>query len=475
LSIGRSLWISLSSARPAPSSCSILLSEQPGGDVGDADVTTPPAKRSLLRGILHTLATIALGQGAQILTGIVTARVFGPGGKGIISYAGVFVSFAIASVEGIRNAIAFQVGDESLSLRAIWRAALYVLAVAAPLGSLLFLVLWLNDRSQIAFLFVAIVFPFAAFLQTVNILYLVRNAIERINVQNSVTVGAGSSLATLFAVLVFHVSIPVVLWIWVGGFVIASIWALSGVPSLLQPLPHLAVTRPLVREQTIFALKGGASAILTVLALRVDILIIGQRLSKTELGVYVTAVSLGELMWTLSRSVTWATTGRIATEPRAAAIALTAKVVRLLLGVQFLAGAVLFVAGPFAINLLYGPRFEGSGLLLQILLPRFIMYSADGIVSYFISVREGRPGIQLGFEAATLVLCAVATYAAIGPYGLTGAATAATVTFVAAFCAKLAYFVHVTKTPWHDVLVLRANDIPLAARERIARAFGLGR
>ncbi len=373
--------------------------------------------------------------------------------------------------------MAFQVGDERLSVRAIWHASLRLLALAAPLGSLLFLGLWLHDRSQLAFLAVAVVFPFAAFLQTVNMLYLVRHAIERINVQNSATVGAGSSLVTLFAVLVLHVSIPVVLAIWVAGFAIAAVWAASGVPGLLRGAPAGtppadAPARPLVREQSIFALKGGASAIVTLLALRADVLVVGQRLSKADLGVYITALALGELMWTLSRSVTWATTGRIATATRVEAIALTAKVVRSLLGVQVLAGIVLVLLGPFAITLLYGARFERSGLLLQILLPRLIVYSADGIISYYISVRAGRPGVQLAFEAATLAFCALGTYLAIGPFGLTGAATAATATFVIAFAAKLAYFVHASGATWRDVLVLRRDDVPASVRAGIARAFG---
>ncbi|GAC1492537.1 MAG: hypothetical protein NVS4B5_01580 [Vulcanimicrobiaceae bacterium] len=368
--------------------------------------------------------------------------------------------------------MAFQVGDERLSLRAIWRTSLAMLAIAAPLGSLFFLVLWLTDRSQIAFLFVALVFPLAAYMQTVNMLYLIRDAIERNNVINSATVGAGSSLFTLVAILIFHISIPIVLSIWVGGFVLAAVWASTGISGLLRGTPDPAPVRPLLREAAIFSFKGGASALVTLLALRVDILIVGQQFGKADLGVYVTAVALGELMWTLSRSVTWATTGRIATEPRAEAVALTAKVVRLLLGVQLVAGLVMGLAGPFAITLLYGTRFERSGLLLQILLPRLIVYSADGIISYFISVRAGRPGVQLAFEIATLVFCSAATYAAIGRYGLIGAASAATLSFVVAFVAKLAYFVRSSGASWRDVLVLRGEDVPLAARTRIARALG---
>ncbi|GAC1309363.1 MAG: hypothetical protein NVSMB19_23070 [Vulcanimicrobiaceae bacterium] len=427
-----------------------------------------------MRAVFHTLATIAVGQGAQILAGIATARAFGPAGKGIISYAGVFVYFAAAATEGLRNALAYRVGHD-VPVRTAWRSALRLLAVLAPLGSLIFVALWIADPTQIAFAFVALVFPFAAFLQTVNMLYLVRHAIERINVQNAYTVGAGSALVTLVAVALFHASVPTVLAIWAAGFVAASVWAACGVARLLGPretAPNAGPDALDAREHIAYAFKGGASAMLTLLALRVDILIIGATLAKSSLGVYTTALAVGELLYTFSRSVTWATTGRIATEPRPAAIALTARVVRLLLGVQALAAIAIFALGPYAIAALYGGRFAGSGLLLQILLPRIVVYSADGVISYFISVREGRPGVQLAFEAGTLVLCATLTYVAIKPYGLTGAAAAATLTFVVAFFAKLAYFVRISGASWRDVLVLRYSDLPDAARLKVNALFG---
>ncbi len=424
--------------------------------------------------MLHTLATIVVGQGAQILAGIATARAFGPAGKGIISYAAVFIYFASAATEGLRNALAYRVGHD-VPIRAAWRSALRLLALLAPLGSLLFVGLWVADPSQIAFAFVAVVFPFAAFLQTVNMLYLLRHAIERINVQNAYTVGAGSALVTLVAVAFFHANVPTVLAIWAAGFVVASLWAAFGVPQLLGTAggsTSVLANALSAREHLVYVVKGGSSAIVTLLALRVDILIIGATLAKSSLGIYTTALAVGELLFALSRSVTWATTGRIATEPRPQGIALTARVVRLLLGVQSLAALGIFALGPYAIALLYGGRFAGSGLLLQILLPRIVVYSADGVISYFISVREGRPGVQLGFEAATLVLCATLTYAAIKPYGLTGAAVAATTTFVIAFFAKLAYFVHVSGSSWRDVLLLRYSDLPIAARLKISALFG---
>ena len=428
------------------------------------------APRSLARSIFHTLVTIAIAQGAQIVAGIATARAFGPAGKGVINYMGVFVGFAIAAADGLRNAIAFQIGNENIDARRVWRSACYLMLAAAPCGVAFFLALFAHDRTQLAFFFVAIAFPFALYLQTVNVLYLVRHAIEKINVQNAWTVGAGSSVVIVVAIVFFHASVAAVLSITFLGYVVAAAWAAFGVPRLLSERGGKTPVSGIAREQSTFALKGGLSAIVTLLALRVDILIVGSSLSKTQLGLYATAVALAELLLALSRSVTWATTGRIATDTREEAIVLTARVIRTIVIGQSIAAAGMAIFGPWAISLFYGNRFAGSAPLLAIVLPRVVFYSADGVLSYFISVRQGRPGVQFAYEVATLACCAASVYLVVGRYGLTGAAFAATITFVIAFLAKLAYFVHVSGRGWRSIVVPTRDDVPERLRAILKRA-----
>jgi O-antigen/teichoic acid export membrane protein len=428
------------------------------------------APRTLGRTILHTLATVVIAQGAQIVAGIATARAFGPAGKGIINYMGIFVGFAIASGDGLRNAIAFQIGNEGIAPNVVWRAARALVFVAGLAGCAVFFAAYAHDRSQPAFAFVALAFPFALYLQTVNVLYLVRHAIEKINVQNAWTVGAGSSIVIVVAVAFFHASVLGVLAITLLGYVAAALWAGLGVPRLLAAAGGRTDRGGIAREQLTFGAKGGLSAIVTLLALRIDILIVGSSLSKAALGLYATAVAVAELLLALSRSVTWATTGRIATDTRADAIALTARVVRSLVIGQTLAALGIGLLGPWAIAFFYGNRFAGSATLLALVLPRVVVYSADGVLAYFISVRQGRPGVQFAFELATLAIGALATYLAVGRYGLAGAALAATITFVLAFFGKLVYFIAVSDVGWRAIVVPRADDLPERVRRFLPRA-----
>ena len=383
----------------------------------------------------------------------------------------MLVLFASAATEGLRGALAFRV-SRGVPIGRAWLATLRSVGPCATLGSLVFLGFWLVRGRAIEFGYAALVFPFAAFLQSVNMLYLVGDAVERINVQNALTIGAGSALATLVAVLVFHASVPVVLTLNFIGYVVASVWAALGSRALLRPAADAEPTaeEPLSeRANLAFVVKGGASAIVTVLAFRVDLLVIGATLPKASLGIYTTALAVGELLYTPSRSITWATTGRIATASTAAGIALATRSLRTLLVVGSVIAVGLAIVGPPAIGFFYGDRFRSAGPLLLIALPRIVLYGADGLIAYFIASRLGRPGAQLAFEVGTLGLCAASTYAGLRADGLRGAALGATVAFALAFLTKLAYFVRAGGVSWRATLVPRYDDVPLAIRATLHR------
>jgi len=427
-----------------------------------------PPRRGIARLILHTLATIGAGAGAQILAGIATARYFGPAGKGVLSYAGVLANFALAAAEGLRNGVIFEAGTQGLPLARVWRTAFALAAAFAPAGMVLFFLLWLHDPAQLAFLFVALAFPFALYVQAINGVYVVRHDIERLNTQNACTFGAGSSLVTLVAIVFLHATLVAALTIWLAGFVASAVVAGLGARSLLRSGDaDAAAPSPTWRAQLVFGLKGGLSASVTLLALRVDLLLVGALLPAATLGVYALAVALGELPWMVSRAVTWSTTPRIGTDEFEAAARLTAKAVRFLFAFMGAAALVVAAGATLFVPLVYGAAFAGATPLLYVLIPRLLAYGSDGVVSYFIAVRAGRPGAQLAFECATFALCGALAFAGIARFGVMGAALGTTVAFVVAVAAKLTYFCRLTGCGAGDVLLARRGDVPEAVAARL--------
>ena len=132
-------------------------------------------KSSLFRKTLHTFATLLFGQGASIAAGIATAHAYGPAGKGVIALAAILAGFAVTTGDGVRQAVAFQVGREKRDARAVWGTALRVVAVTAPLGAAILLLLWRLSPGQPAYLYAALAFPFALYVQCAGVIYLLRD------------------------------------------------------------------------------------------------------------------------------------------------------------------------------------------------------------------------------------------------------------------------------------------------------------
>ncbi len=408
------------------------------------------SSRSLAQKTLHTFATLLFGQGASIAAGIATAHAFGPAGKGVIAFAGVLLTFAFNMAEGIKDAIAYQVGKEQRSLRDVWYASLRLIALVGLVGTAVF---------------------FALYVQTIGIAYILRDHVESINVKNALTIGGGYSLATLLLVLVFHIPVWAVMAVWIAAYVVAAIWSSTGLPGLLaEPTPRPKAAG-LVREQIVFAAKSALSANVTFLALRIDVFIVSALLSPASLGIYTLALASGEVMWQVSRSVIWSSSGRVATYDMDASAALVARIVRSLVAVQLIVGIVLFIAGPWLIAHIYGARFAQSGALLRLLLPGLVLYSADGMLSYFIAVRAGRPALLVGLETITLVVCGTVTFFAVPRFGMAGAAVADSIAYVLAFAVKVAIFTRMGRFSIADVLLPRASDVPEFVALGLRRAF----
>lgn len=411
----------------------------------------------LLRKILHTFATLAFGQGSSIVAGIATAHAYGPSGKGILALALILLTFAVTTADGLRTAVAFQIGREKREPQDVWGTALRLMLAIAPVGMGFFLVLWHFSPGQIAFLFVALAFPFALYVQAAGVLYQLRDRVEKINVQNAATIGGGISLATLVLVVLFHVPVAGVLWATGIAYALAAIWAASGVGQLIGGRPNLRA-KGLLREQLIFGSKVSLSSNVTLLALRVDVFIVGALLTPTLLGIYTLALATGEVLYNVSRAVLWSTTGQIATLEFGASAALCARAVRSLVALQFVIALVMFAAGPWLITVVYGARFAESGSVLRLFLPGIIFYSADGLLSYFIAVKAARPGILLAMECVTLVLTAAITYFAIARIGIYAGALAHTVAFLVSYAVKTSIFMRLSKVGWREIFVPRWAD-----------------
>lgn len=427
--------------------------------------TEPRPRRSLGRLTLNTFANLAFGLGLQIAAGIAVARVLGPAAKGQIAYTGYVVALAVTAAEGVRAAVSHYMGPKALPRATVWGTALRLIAGLALCATALALSLAATDRTHaVAYLAAALVIPFALYLQVINVVYQLSHQLERINLQNTLTIGGGTSLAILIAVVVFRAGVPVVLGIWGAGYVVAALWGRTALRAMLGGKPSF--DRPsLLRSAALFGGKASLAAVVAFLALRVDVFIVAAMLAPATLGIYTLALASSELILLASRSLTWSSTGTIATlESESEAAELTAKIVRGTLYAGLAVALPLFVFGPWAIALVYGERFAAGGAILRIVLPGIVLYGADAVLSFYLSARRGKPGTLLLLESLSLALCAALTFAGVLRYGALGAAAANTATYALALGLKAVFFCREARISLPALLVPRAGDIPAFLR-----------
>jgi O-antigen/teichoic acid export membrane protein len=411
--------------------------------------------RSLFAQTAHTLGSMAGNQGLQIAAGIAISRVYGPPGKGLVTYAGIAILGVIAIADGLSSAIARQCGDEAANGPAACAAAVRIIALVSACAAIpLALIGWFNP-AQHALVFVALAFPFALYVQTMSGFHLLALRVERTNVA-SLVINAGAAFAMLAATVLARPPIDAIMALWTAGWVAGAAIIYGG---LARGGVDSAAVRVLFGSQLRFAIRSSSAALMTFLASRIDVFIVAATLSASALGNYTLALAVGELMWQIGRALSWSAFGRVANAPFDQAARLTAKITRMVLAVEVLVAVAAFVAGPAVFTFVYGSAFADAGPVLRILVLGMAIYAADSILSYFISVKVGRPGLILRVESITLVVCGVGSLATVGRFGMLGPAIATTVAYLISFSVKTALFVRATGISAGALLILSPADL----------------
>jgi len=403
----------------------------------------------------HTLGSLAGNQGLQIAAGIAISRVYGPPGKGLVTYAGIAILGAVAIADGLSSAIARQCGNDYANGAAARAASLRIIILVSLVCAVPLILLGAFVPAQRALLFVGIAFPFALFVQTMSSFHLMALRVERTNFA-SLVINAGAALAMLAAALAARPPIDVIMAIWTAGYLAGAAIIL---PGLNFGRAEPGAMRTMLGAQLRFAVQASSASLMTFLAARIDVFIVAATLSASALGNYTLALACGELMWQLGRALSWSAYGRVATAPFALAADLAAKITRIVVAVEILSALAAFVVGPAVLTFVYGPAFAAAGPVLRILVFGMALYAADSILAYFISVKVGKPQVILRVEAVTLVVCAAGSLATVGRFGMLGPAIATTLAYFVSFSVKSALFVRSTGKSPLALLFVGASDL----------------
>jgi O-antigen/teichoic acid export membrane protein len=312
----------------------------------------------------------------------------------------------------------------------------------------------------------AIAAPFLLWTTVANGVYLGMGRIVPLNL-NSV------SAPTLLIVLCLAwtawappLSLKAVLGTWCGTQIVAAILAacfLLRSVGLAQP----ALCR--LRADIRFMAHIGITNAISVLNYRADLFLVQFFLGLSATGIYSIAISVAEMLWLLSSSLTIAAYQRIGADSSDDAAALTLRLVHLNLVLLLLAAPVLAGTAWWILPWLIGAEYRPSQGVLWVLLPGVAMYGCASSLSAYYTNHLGRPGISTGIAALSTVLNVICSASLIPLYGIYGGALGSSIAYIVTLAISLGLFAHYSDIPLRRIV--RLDSAQLA--HDIGRVWGL--
>jgi O-antigen/teichoic acid export membrane protein len=409
------------------------------------------------RNSLETLLVSVLSRVVALLGSVVMARVLGPAGKGILTYAVSILSFVLAPMGGQTAAIAFQYGRRGTSKASVHAAMLKVLALVVAPVSIGTAAVALIAPGQGPLLAAAVALPLAAYVQSTRGFFLADSAVRLANIQ-ALIAPASFAIAGSIALLVFHGSLYVLLALFAISYIPAVIYTLVELRTLTPARAGEPVADP-VLGQFVFGAQVGAVNLVNFLNNRVDLFIIIFALGVRAVGVYSIAISIAETLWQISGPVAVAAYGSIGTLAEPEAAKLTAKCIRNTLPIALLVSIVTFFAAPPLVRFVFGEPFAQAGYVTRYFLPGVIAWSVVYHIDTFLTIQLGRPQVVFWISATSAAICAATTLALVHPLGIASGAIGSSVAYLAGGAWTVAVFLRRTGLNPLELVAFNREDL----------------
>jgi uronate dehydrogenase len=409
--------------------------------------------------VARTLASVL-----AVLTGIVVAKVLGPDGKGVYSGVQVLLAVPIAVTGGAGAAITYLMTKERRAIGELLGPL--SLVFAALLAACWFcVVVWsLFAGWTLAGIALVAVLPASIVLSWQQSFYVAVGELHRLNYQ-TIALGAATLVAVAGALLLGHFGTPGALGAWIAcNYLLAAVVTID----ILRRGGGAVrgVFRANLADLVHFGTHSAVNSSLGVLNYRVDSLVLAAMLGFASFGVYSIAVNVGELAFTLTRPIAAAVSRHLGILDRAEAAALTARTIRMTTALMFPIAVVAFVAGPWLVELVYGPKFAAAALPLRLLLPGIVAFATAGTFASFFMFQVGKPSIVTTVNVIMVVVQLLACIALVPRMGLAGAAVASSFTYLIGAAVNTAWFCRLTGHPASDLWIPNAGDLRTLRRPR---------
>ena len=238
--------------------------------------------------------------------------------------------------------------------------------------------------------------------------------------------------------------VVMVLIAWVSGkAVVALMTALAALrhASLRDAaLGNAGMTPPTWPHEWRFVATIGVTNVISLLNYRASLFLVERFHGLDVVGTYSVSVTVAELLWLLSSSVTVSLYARIGHPERAVAAATAVRAVRINVLATLAAAPVLLVGAWWAVPWALGPSYAASLWPLAALLPGVAAYAAASSLSAFYTNHLGRPQLSGGIAALSLLISFSLGWWWVPLWGAVGAAAASSLGYIGAIAVAYGVF-----------------------------------
>lgn len=403
--------------------------------------------------------TLFLGLG----TGIMTARMLGPEHRGIFALIALFPASVVAlSKLGQGQATIYFIRRER---EEAGRVISNVLAVALGTSTLLvFLVLGCQEILLATVLngtpawALAIILPLIPLLLMESYLYAVLQATDRFRVFNTRLVAEAvlTLLAMALVLVILKLGLVGALGVVIVVRVVMGVWVILSVHKV-TPI-RLRFDPGLFRRMIRYGLKSHVQIIASHFHFKADVYMVAAFLDPAQVAFYSIAARLAEHLLYLPQSLGLALFPQLAGSDDERGFAMTARACRQTLVVIGLAALALGWTGRWLIPLWYGSDYARAAEPLPFVCGGIVMMAMYVLLSRSFTSRD-RQFVNIVAAYTALAGNIVLNLILIPLEGIAGAAKATAVSYTAAACILLGFFVRESGLSLRDVLVLKRSDV----------------
>lgn len=223
---------------------------------------------------------------------------------------------------------------------------------------------------------------------------------------------------------------------------------------------RLCLRKENIRSSLHYGATIHPSTLLTDLEYRFDVYLLAFFMAPAAIGIYSVAVTLAQLSWYLTNSVTTIFLPELGSSDAENHVRHTEAVTRNTVFATFIANAGLAIGGFPLLWVLYGAEFSDSYFVMLLLLPGILLDSSYRVLSGF--YKNKFDNLYLNKLAGLSLIVNVALNIMLIPlWGIFGAALSSAITYMLKALLMIQRFAREEKSSFRAVCLPTANDIQL--------------